>query len=73
MTRNKFSISHVVASLIDANTADGNSGKSSGGSLIILILHILHIVHDHQGNLEGQGVIKFADIETGALLKLLRR
>ena len=42
-------------------------------SSVFLILHILHIIHYHQSNLESQGVIKFADIETGALLKLPKR
>ena len=37
-------------------------------SLVFLILHILHIIDYHQGNLEGQGVIKLTDIKTGTLL-----
>ena len=41
-------------------------------ALLDMCLHILHVLHDHQRNLEGDGIFKHTKIQPGALLKLIQ-
>ena len=36
------------------------------------MIHVLHVAHDHHRDLKCQRIIKFPDIQTGALLQLLQ-
>ena len=40
--------------------------------LIIQCFHILHIFYHHQRDLEGNGIFKDPEIQTGALLQLIQ-
>ena len=40
-------------------------------ALIVLVFHIFHILHYHQGDLKCNRILKYAKIQTGALLKLV--
>ena len=40
-------------------------------SLIFLVIQIFHVINDHQCDLEGQCIIKAAQVQSGALLDLL--
>ena len=46
--------------------------RISSHELLILLIHILHILHDHQRNLEGNGVFKDAQIQSRALQQLIQ-
>ena len=45
----------------------------SQGRLFYLFfaLKVFHVIDDHQRDLEGEGIIKFSDIKSGALFQLL--
>ena len=40
--------------------------------ILHLLNHVLHVAHDHHRDLKCQRIIKFPDIQTGALLQLLQ-
>lgn len=49
-----------------------NSGPSGAARSEIKLFHVFHIFDHHQRDLESNGILKNAQIETGALLQLVQ-